>query len=237
MDGFLKNDSGNLCGIFRRPRLFSMTPDDTPDHTKTHPSNPSFLALVLFASRVADRLVEPIHHQRHLHQRARLNAVTDVPWLVLHAGLIVALGGLLELEFLLMLGGVAAYLGDVPLGVMLVLGFQGNALGEPLFISLGLRRHHQAVINGARWTRRLGLTRRIVTRRGALMQWIFVVYNLLGSAGLSVAFLGGGYMLAAALAAVGVDVGQHVPALASSLGALAILEWMRHHARVQRLNQ
>jgi len=51
--GFLKKDSGNLCGIFRRPRLFSMTPDDTPERTKTHPSNPSFQALVVFASRGA----------------------------------------------------------------------------------------------------------------------------------------------------------------------------------------
>ncbi len=163
--------------------------------------------------------------------------MTDVPWLVLHAGFIVALGGLFELEFLLMLGGVAAYLGNAPLGVMLVLGFQGNALGEPLFISLGLRRHHQAVINGARWARRLGLTRRIVARRGALMQWLFVVYNLLGSACLSMVFVGGGYMLTAALATAGVDVDQHVPALASILGGLTILAWVRHHARVQRLNQ
>ncbi len=103
------------------------------------------------------------------------------------------MGGLFELEFLLMLGGVAA--------------------------------------------RRLGLTRRIVTRRGALMRWLFVVYNLLGSATTSVACVGGGYLLCAALATAGVDIGQHVPALASSLGALAVLAWMRHHARVQRINQ
>lgn len=156
-------------------------------------------------------------------------------WLFSHAVALAFVGGLLELKALLVLGGWAAQQADVPLAVILLFGFHGCALGEPLLISLDGKRAHASVGVGLRCARRLGITWRLL--RPAMRPWSLTIVGLSGALVLSTTCVFAGYASASVIPLMGIDLNGHEAAVVSVLALVELLMRLRDVRQRRRRRQ
>lgn len=157
-------------------------------------------------------------------------------WLLVHAAVLAFTGGLLGLDSLLVLAGVAAQHGLVPTAMAFLLGAQGCALREPFFLSLGAAHHNACTLAAVRVSRSLGVLRWWL--RPQIRSWAPAILNILGAALLAVAEISAGYGLAEVMAMLDSNTHRYEPYAVASLAlvevALRLIGVSRERSRNRR---
>ena len=115
-------------------------------------------------------------------------------WLIDHAPVIVVAAPLLGLDGACVVGGFAAAVGSQSLAAMLLVALQGQVLAELLSLSTNGHRWCPGLICGARFARRIGVTRAVLDGGATFQRWLLTIYCFLGAAMLVSIFIFGGYV-------------------------------------------